>query len=112
MNESTGIREKDGEPLNLLLTLEADHNAVSMPTAEVIKSQLAEVGIDVTIYGTEQMQWYADYLEGKFDLTLWHCQFAFASPHCWFTPMDSMVPQTPSLPGIEAPTNSSPPSRT
>ena len=101
MNESTGIREKDGEPLNLLLTLEADHNAVSMPTAEVIKSQLAEVGIDVTIYGTEQMQWYADYLEGKFDLTLWHCQFAFASPHCWFTPMDSMVPQTPSLPGIE-----------
>ena len=101
MNESTGIREKDGEPLNLLLTLEADHNAVSMPTAEVIKSQLVEVGIDVTIYGTEQMQWYADYLEGKFDLTLWHCQFAFASPHCWFTPMDSMVPQTPSLPGIE-----------
>ena len=83
-----------------------------MPTAEVIKSQLAEVGIDVTIYGTEQMQWYADYLEGKFDLTLWHCQFAFASPHCWFTPMDSMVPQTPSLPGIEAPTNSSPPLRT
>lgn len=101
MNESTGIREKDGEPLNLLLTLEANHNAVSMPTAEVIKSQLKRVGIDVTIYGTEQMQWYADYLEGKFDLTLWHCQFAFASPHCWFTPMDTMVPQTPSLPGIE-----------
>ena len=101
MNESTGIREKDGEPLNLLLTLESDYSATSMPTAEVIKSQLAEVGIDVTIYGTEQMQWYADYLEGKFDLTLWHSQFAFASPHCWFTPMDSMVPQTPSLPGIE-----------
>ena len=77
MNESTGIREKDGEPLNLLLTLESDYSAASMPTAEVIKSQLAEVGIDVTIYGTEQMQWYADYLEGKFDLTLWHCQFAF-----------------------------------
>lgn len=72
-----------------------------MPTAEVIKSQLAEVGIDITIYGTEQMQWYADYMEGKFDLTLWHCQYAFASPHCWFTPMDSMVPQTPSLPGIK-----------
>ena len=69
MNESTGIREKDGEPLNLLLTLESDYSATSMPTAEVIKSQLAEVGIDVTIYGTEQMQWYADYLEGKFDLT-------------------------------------------
>ena len=101
MNESTGIREKDGKPLNLLLTLESDYSATSMPTAEVIKSQLAEVGIDVTIYGTEQMQWYADYLEGKFDLTLWHSQFAFASPHCWFTPMDSMVPQTPSLPGIE-----------
>ena len=101
MNESTGIREKDGEPLSLLLTLETGSTSVSMPTAEVIKSQLAEVGIDITIYGTEQMQWYADYLEGKFDLTLWHCQYAFASPHCWFTPMDSMVPQTPSLPGIE-----------
>ncbi len=80
MNESTGIREKDGEPLNLLLTLESDYSATSMPTAEVIKSQLAEVGIDVTIYGTEQMQWYADYLEGKFDLTLWHSQFAFCFP--------------------------------
>ena len=101
MNESTGIREKDGEPLSLLLTLETGSTSVSMPTAEVIKSQLAEVGIDITIYGTEQMQWYADYLEGKFDLTLWHCQYAFASPHCWFTPMDSMVPQTPSLPGME-----------
>ena len=101
MNESTGIREKDGEPLNLLLTLETGSTSVSMPTAEVIKSQLAEVGIDITIYGTEQMQWYADYLEGKFDLTLWHCQYAFASPHCWFTPMDTMVPQTVSLPGIE-----------
>ena len=42
MNESTGIREKDGEPLNLLLTLESDYSATSMPTAEVIKSQLAE----------------------------------------------------------------------
>lgn len=51
---STGIREKDGEPLNLLLTLQPDYRATSMPTAEVIKSQLAEVGIDVTIYGTEQ----------------------------------------------------------
>ena len=101
MNESTGIREKDGEPLSLLLTLETGSTSVSMPTAEVIKSQLAEVGIDITIYGTEQMQWYADYMEGKFDLTLWHCQYAFASPHCWFTPMDSMVPQTPSLPGIK-----------
>lgn len=101
MNESTGIREKDGKVLNLLLTLEANHNAVSMPTAEVIKSQLKEVGIEVTVSGQEQMTWYADYLEGKFDLTLWHCQFAFASPHCWFTPMDSMVPQTPSLPGIK-----------
>lgn len=51
MNESTGIREKDGEPLSLLLTLETGSTSVSMPTAEVIKSQLAEVGIDITIYG-------------------------------------------------------------
>ena len=57
MNESTGIREKDGEPLNLLLTLESDYSATSMPTAEVIKSQLAEVGIDVTIYGTEPVSY-------------------------------------------------------
>ena len=70
MNESTGIREKDGEPLSLLLTLETGSTSVSMPTAEVIKSQLAEVGIDITIYGTEQMQWYADYLEGPLRLPI------------------------------------------
>ena len=101
MNESTGIREKDGEPLNLLLTLETGIISVSMPTAEVIKSQLAEVGIDVTIYGTEQMQWYADYLEGKFDLTLWHCQYALCVSPLLVYPHGQHGAADPLLPGME-----------
>lgn len=100
MNEKTGVREKDGKPLSLVMTMEELFDAGTKPLATVLKSQLQKVGIELNIKGQEQMQWYADYLKGDFDMTLWHTQTAFASPHTWFTPMDTMYPQTASLKGL------------
>jgi peptide/nickel transport system substrate-binding protein/nickel transport system substrate-binding protein len=100
VNEKTGIREKDGQALSLVMTMEELFDAGTKPVGELLKSQLQKVGIGLNLKGQEQMQWYADYLEGNFDITLWHTQAAFASPHTWFTPMDTMYPQTPSLKGL------------
>lgn len=100
LNEKTGIREKDGQPLSLVMTMEELFDAGTKPVANILKSQLQKVGIEINIKGQEQMQWYADYLSGDFDITLWHTQAAFASPHTWFTPMDTMYPQTASLKGL------------
>ncbi len=101
LNEKTGIREKDGQPLSLVMTMEELFDAGTKPVANILKSQMQKVGIDLNIKGQEQMQWYADYLAGDFDITLWHTQAAFASPHTWFTPMDTMYPQTSSLKGLD-----------
>lgn len=100
LNEKTGIREKDGQSLSLVMTMEELFDAGTKPVANILKSQLQKVGIEINIKGQEQMQWYADYLSGDFDITLWHTQAAFASPHTWFTPMDTMYPQTSSLKGL------------
>lgn len=100
LNEKTGIREKGGQALSLVMTMEELFDAGTKPVANILKSQLQKVGIEINIKGQEQMQWYADYLSGNFDITLWHTQAAFASPHTWFTPMDTMYPQTASLKGL------------
>ena len=47
MNESTGIREKDGQQLSLNYTYWTDLS-LAQDMALAIKTQLAEVGIDVT----------------------------------------------------------------
>ena len=97
MNESTGIRQKDGTPFNIVLTMDGTFDSLNKPIAMLLKSQLAEVGIDLTVKAQEQMEWYADFVGGKFDITIWQPQYAYASPHCWFIPMPVMTPQTPSL---------------
>ena len=95
-----GVREKDGTQLNITLTVDASFDALNSPIATLIKSQLAEVGIDVQIISQEQMEWYAGYMAGEFDMTFWPTQYEYASPHCFFTPMSTMTPQTASLSNV------------
>ena len=101
MNESTGVREKDGATLSLKLTMDAGFDSLNQSLAELLKTQLGKVGIELTISSQEQMEWYSGYMAGDFDLTFWQPQYNYAAPHCWFTPMDTMTPQTPSLQGME-----------
>lgn len=101
MNESTGIREKDGETLTLKLTMDSGFDSLNQSLATIIQTQLGEVGIELTITGLEQMEWYSGFMAGDFDLTFWQPQYNYAAPHCWFTPMDTMTPQTVSLQGMD-----------
>ena len=98
---ANGIREKDGTPLTITLTVDTSFDALNSPIATLIKSQLAEVGIDVQIVSQEQMEWYAGYMAGEFDMTFWPTQYEYASPHCFFTPMSTMTPQTASLSKVD-----------
>lgn len=98
---ANGIREKDGTPLSITLTVDTSFDALNSPIATLIKSQLAEVGIDVQIVSQEQMEWYAGYMAGEFDMTFWPTQYEYASPHCFFTPMSTMTPQTASLSKVD-----------
>lgn len=97
MNDSTGIREKDGEPFSINITMEEGFDSLNAPLATLLKSQLAEVGIDLSVKSQEVMEWYADFVAGNYDITIWEPQYAYASPHCWFTPMSAQTPQTAAL---------------
>lgn len=56
-NDSTGIREKDGQKLSLNYTYWTDLS-LAQEMALAIKTQLAKVGIDVTTTGQDQMTWW------------------------------------------------------
>lgn len=97
---TNGIREKDGAPLSITLTLDSSADALNSSIATLLKSQLSEIGIEVQIISQEQMEWYMGYMAGEFDMTFWTAQYEYASPHCFFTPMSTMTPQTASLSNV------------
>jgi nickel transport system substrate-binding protein len=98
MNKQTGIREKDGAPLHIVFTYPTD-DASTKPIATLIKSQLAEVGIDMEIKGLEKMEWYSGFLTPDgFDITVMNTFYNYAMPHCWYSAMIAQMPQDVSIP--------------
>ena len=102
MNDSTGIREKDGTSLQVTFTVPTDDSTVGS-IATLIQSQLAEVGIDVEIKSQEKMEWYAGYLEADgWDITAMTAGFFnYGMPHCWFSAMLAQMPQDVSIPLLD-----------
>ena len=102
MNESTGIREKDGAPLHGVFTCPTDDSTIGS-IATLIKSQLAEVGIEVEIKSMEKMEWYASYLSPDgWDITAMTAGFFnYAMPHCWFSAMMAQMPEDVSIPLLD-----------
>ena len=80
MNESTGIREKDGQQLSLNYTYWTDLS-LAQDMALAIKTQLAEVGIDVTTTGQDQMTWWTEGVAGNYDITTWNTEGSYTEPH-------------------------------
>ena len=97
MNEKTGIREKNGEALNLTYIYDTAQDALASSYATLLKSQLEKVGIGLELKGSEKMEWYAGIMAGSFDITYWIGEYEFSSPHCFFGAMASMTPHTFSL---------------
>lgn len=85
MNSKTGIREKNGKPLKLSFTYQVEV-AINKDIATTIKSQLANIGIDVELNGLEQMLWWQTDMKGDFDLTIWNTNATATVPQTYFTP--------------------------
>ena len=100
MNESTGIREKDGQALSLKYTYDSG-DALNKSLATAVKSQLAAVGINVETEGQEMMTWWQEGVAGNYDLIMWNTEQPYTSPHNYFIPMLSRSPHVPSLPAVE-----------
>lgn len=102
MNESTGIREKDGQPLHVVFTCPTDDSSIGS-IATLLQSQLAKVGFEVKIKSMEKMEWYSSYLEPKgWDITAMTAGFFnYAMPHCWFSAMMFQMPEDVSVPLLD-----------
>ena len=102
MNESTGIREKDGTPLHVVFTCPTDDSTIGS-IATLIQSQLAEVGIEVEIKSMEKMEWYASYMGPTgWDITAMTAGFFnYAMPQCWFSAMMAQMPEDVSIPLLD-----------
>lgn len=100
LNQSTGIREKDGKSLTLKYTYDSGE-VMNKPIATAIKSQLAAVGIDVQTEGQEMMAWWQEGLAGNYDITMWNTEQPYTSPHNFFIPMNERSPHHPSLEAID-----------
>lgn len=100
LNGNKKIRKKNGIPLKLKYTTYSS-DAINESITTLLKNQLGEVGIDIDVITLEKMEWYQVYMKGDFDITTWLGQYAYANPHCWFNPMDTMTPQTASLSQVE-----------
>lgn len=99
MNDRTGIREKNGEPLKITFTYDSG-NAMNQSLATVIRSQLAQVGIDVTTTGQDMMTWWKEGASGHYDMTIWNTEQPYTSPHNFFAPMLNRSAHAPSLAGL------------
>ncbi|MGI6462157.1 MAG: ABC transporter substrate-binding protein [Candidatus Scatomorpha sp.] len=80
LNESTGIREKDGLPLKLQYVYWSDLS-LAKETALAIKTQLKKVGIEVETIEKDQMSWWTDGVKGEFHLTTWNTEGSYTEPH-------------------------------
>ena len=85
VDPSTGIREKDGVPLHMVFTYQ-EEVSINESIATAIKSQLAQVGIDVTLSGMEQMLWWQADMGGDYDLTIWNTNARATVPQTYFSP--------------------------
>ena len=66
--------------------------AMNESLAILIKSQLAEVGINVETVGQDQLTWWTEGVSGNYDLTIQITAQPFATPQDYFTPMLDMYP--------------------
>lgn len=80
MNESTGVREKDGETLALHYTYWTDLS-LAREIALAIQTQLSAVGIEVETEGQDQMTWWTEGVSGNYDITTWNTEGSYTEPH-------------------------------
>nr|WP_312578063.1 nickel ABC transporter substrate-binding protein [Sedimentibacter sp.] len=99
-NSTTGYREKDGVTLKLLFTYDSGE-VLNKTIATVIKSQLAEVGIDMETVGQDMYTWWQEGVAGNYDLTIWCTEQPYTVPHNFFTPMLGSSCHVPAIAALD-----------
>lgn len=69
--------------------------------ALAIKTQLAEVGIDVTTTGQDQMTWWTEGVAGNYDITTWNTEGSYTEPHKFLQESLGADPHAISLQALE-----------
>ena len=99
-SDGDGIREKDGQQLSLNYTYWTDLS-LAQDMALAIKTQLAEVGIDVTTTGQDQMTWWTEGVAGNYDITTWNTEGSYTEPHKFLQESLGADPHAISLQALE-----------
>lgn len=81
------IREKDGVQLKLRLIFPTDF-IMNTDIAQAIKGYMREIGVDVVLAGNEMMTWYAECIDGSFDMCL---ENTYGLPYDPYTLLGIMV---------------------
>ncbi|GMQ56589.1 nickel ABC transporter substrate-binding protein [Vallitalea sediminicola] len=93
--EGSKFRQKDGDELNLSLTY-ASGFAFNKEITYAVQGYLKEVGINCEVAGSELMTWYANCMEGKFDITV----FVIFEPYLCMTSMIGPYPESMVIQGL------------
>lgn len=97
--KKNGIREKDGNPLVFRMNYDSGE-PMNKLIATTIKSQLAEVGMQVETTGQDMMTWWKEGSSGNYGLIIWNTEENTA-PQNYYPKMAVATPHGPSLKGIE-----------
>ncbi|WP_353095621.1 ABC transporter substrate-binding protein [Tissierella praeacuta] len=100
LNESTNIYEKDGKKLSILYTYWTDLS-LSNEIAQAVKADLGKIGIAVITEGKDQMTWWVDGVEGKYDITTWNTEGSYTEPNKFFTESMGADPHNISYQGLD-----------
>lgn len=101
MNEETGIRELNGQPMQIVFTYDSGE-VLNSQLATMISSQLKEVGIQVESTGQDMYTWWMGSVEGAYGLTIWNVPLTpYAVPHLNLTPRVNSTPHTPAIKALK-----------
>ncbi len=87
LNTSTGIREKDGEALTLTFTYVAGYGS-NDELAQVLASQLSDVGIALNLESYETTTWASKFYDGAYDMAL---AFSYGVPYDPHVTLNGMI---------------------
>lgn len=99
VKNKNGIREKDGKSLSFALNYDSGE-VINKMLATTIKSQLAELGMNVETVGQDMMTWWKQGSSGNYGLIIWNTEENTA-PQNYYPKQAVATPHAPSLKGIE-----------
>lgn len=99
INSATAIREKAGQLLSFKFTYDTGE-AMNKLIATTIKSQLAEIGIDVQTEGQDMMTWWKEGLAGNYGMIIWGTE-ENTEPQNYYPKIAERSPHVPSIVNLD-----------